>query len=777
MKLYRDEISEYFGVELQNQYGWQIIALEVNVIHSITILDYPGRKGNLVQHQGWLSVKFHAILFLQIEVGDNMLNYANLNAMEFEALCRDIMERMLGVSLRRFGPGKDGGVDLTDDVMNKNIIVQVKHYQKSGTDALMRALKNELPKVDKLQPKKYYICCSAELSHNRIAELYQHFEPYMDSDRNVITILEIDDFLKDSANRDILKKHSRLWQDDSGLLEDFCQALRDAAREIKNTSDAQKYLLPSNLSTPECFDLVLESRKEDIQRIEQEITRKKPVFVWGFPGLGKTELSIAFARTHNPDRSYLVRYRESMRNTIINLQFAGLDDPDLRTLSNEDRAIVEEKIYRKKRDILLTYPGNSLLIIDNFDSKSKTFQEMIQEPAFIDLLGTNMQIIITTRSQPDDVTPEIQPLKVEYLLKLMRRFSGSKTVSDELLLQLLDACGYHTLSAELIGKAIGNKLKPVLPEYILQKLRNNQLKRAVLPKSRTSQDRVFDEDTIYGHLKTLFDIACLSDTEKNVMCHAALLPTSGIHTCIFLRAEYYEENHQAVEQLISKGWLHVSQEQIISIHPLVCDLVNEELGLSYEKCKFFLYFMFDEAANDQSYRIATASARTWTDASGKFPDRRDRLVEEFGYMEFTNPKEEIEDCIKLAHMIAEVFANASIIIPEWSIPYATKAAYCFRMSHDQEMCLKFSHQALDDIIKKINDNPGEDWLKSKLFTTDEHWAILDLRQIWCPELEERLWDPEYAFLYRNELYMDHSAKPVQVQNIYAKLRFLFIRNQ
>ena len=48
---------------------------------------------------------------MQFEKGENMLNYANLNDSEFEALCRDIMERKLGVPLRRFGPGKDGGVD------------------------------------------------------------------------------------------------------------------------------------------------------------------------------------------------------------------------------------------------------------------------------------------------------------------------------------------------------------------------------------------------------------------------------------------------------------------------------------------------------------------------------------------------------------------------------------------------------------------------------------------------------------------------------------------
>ena len=125
-----------------------------------------------------------------------MLNYANLNDMEFEALCKDVMERMLGVSLRRFGPGRDHGVDLTDDVSTKEIVVQVKHYRNSTTEQLVRSLKNELPKVTELAPQQYYICCSRELSADNINALYQHFQAYMASDRHIVTLIEIDDFLR-----------------------------------------------------------------------------------------------------------------------------------------------------------------------------------------------------------------------------------------------------------------------------------------------------------------------------------------------------------------------------------------------------------------------------------------------------------------------------------------------------------------------------------------------------------------------------------------------------
>jgi len=57
-----------------------------------------------------------------------MYNYFNLNDVEFENLCKDIIERMLSINLRRFSKGRDGGIDLTDNVIKNSTIVQIKHY-------------------------------------------------------------------------------------------------------------------------------------------------------------------------------------------------------------------------------------------------------------------------------------------------------------------------------------------------------------------------------------------------------------------------------------------------------------------------------------------------------------------------------------------------------------------------------------------------------------------------------------------------------------------------
>lgn len=241
-----------------------------------------------------------------------MLNYANLNDMEFEALCKDIMERKLGVSLRRFGPGRDHGVDLTDDVSTKSIVVQVKHYRNSTTDQLVRSLKNELPKVIEFAPQQYYICCSRELSADNIKALYQHFQAYMASDRHIVTLIEIDDFLKQEDNKDILKKHFKLWLDDTGLLEDIfgnslfidCEVLLDDIEE------QQKLFVQTR-----AFDQALRA-----------LESRQILCIVGNPGVGKTITSKMLV-LHYAALGYQVRYTSDVSD-LGTLKNSISRDPD-----------------------------------------------------------------------------------------------------------------------------------------------------------------------------------------------------------------------------------------------------------------------------------------------------------------------------------------------------------------------------------------------------------------------------------------------------------------
>ena len=243
-----------------------------------------------------------------------MLNYDNLNDMEFESLCRDIMERKLGVALRRFAPGRDGGVDLADDVDAKNIVVQVKHYRNSTTTQLVNSLKNELKKVKMLAPQQYYICCSRELSVENIKELYLHFNAYMASQDHIITILEIDDFLKSPENRYILKKHFKLWLDDAGILQELCNdhIFVDCEAFLDDAENLCKLFVRTN-----AFDRALSV-------LENEQT----LCIIGDPGVGKsiTSKMLVF---YYASQGYRVRYTSNVSDLAV-LKASLRSDPDAR---------------------------------------------------------------------------------------------------------------------------------------------------------------------------------------------------------------------------------------------------------------------------------------------------------------------------------------------------------------------------------------------------------------------------------------------------------------
>ncbi len=222
-----------------------------------------------------------------------MLNYRNLNDIEFEYLCQDIMQQKLGVELHRFAAGKDGGIDLADDVDTKNIIIQVKHYMRSTVAQLIASLRRELAKVQTLNPHQYYICCSTELTPQKVQEIYSIFSEYMDSPSNIITLNEIDDFLNKDDNIEILKKHYKLWIESTGILQNI------ANNDLFVDCEA----LLSNIHKDEKLFVQTSAYYKSLNCLENN----KTLFITGNPGVGKTITSKMLVLYYAAN-GYKVRY-------------------------------------------------------------------------------------------------------------------------------------------------------------------------------------------------------------------------------------------------------------------------------------------------------------------------------------------------------------------------------------------------------------------------------------------------------------------------------------
>ena len=140
-------------------------------------------------------------------------NYRNLDPTEFEALAKDVMERILGCSLNRYGPGPDDGVDLCDD--RKHIVVQCKRYQQGSFGSLYSVLKNrEKSNIDKLnpRPRKYYVFTSLELLPQQKQKILELFKEYMEGESCIVDGISINDFFRDEQNHDLIPRNIKLFR-------------------------------------------------------------------------------------------------------------------------------------------------------------------------------------------------------------------------------------------------------------------------------------------------------------------------------------------------------------------------------------------------------------------------------------------------------------------------------------------------------------------------------------------------------------------------------------
>lgn len=249
-----------------------------------------------------------------------MLNYNNLNNVEFEYLCKDIMEKILNTKMHKFAKGRDTGIDLTDNVHTHNIVVQVKHYTNSTVAQLMTSLKSEVEKVKKLSPNQYYICCSKELSPQKIDEIYKLFSDYMETPSNIITLNEIENFLRDSKNSNILEKHFKLWIESTDILQN-----------LNNNDifiDCESLL--SNIENE--INLFVETSA--FSQALKCLANNKTLFITGNPGVGKTITSKMLV-LHYASNGYKVKFSTNISN-LSDLKKSLAKNPDTKEITLVD---------------------------------------------------------------------------------------------------------------------------------------------------------------------------------------------------------------------------------------------------------------------------------------------------------------------------------------------------------------------------------------------------------------------------------------------------------
>jgi DNA polymerase III delta prime subunit len=209
-----------------------------------------------------------------------MSNYtfSTLNDREFEELAKDALNAKFKFDLQSFKQGKDQGIDLRySSPLNKNeIVVQAKHYLKTGYKGLYRGLKNEeVAKVKNIAPATYLIVTSVDLSAKEKDDISALFTPFLKSSQDILAKNDLNDII--SEHPEIEKKHFKLWLSSTNVLENiFHNGIIGRSEYLVETIQRKLpfYVITKELNT--AFNILNEN---------------KILLITGQPGVGKTTLA------------------------------------------------------------------------------------------------------------------------------------------------------------------------------------------------------------------------------------------------------------------------------------------------------------------------------------------------------------------------------------------------------------------------------------------------------------------------------------------------------
>lgn len=375
---------------------------------------------------------------------------------------------------------------------------------------------------------------------------------------------------------------------------------------------------------------VFVGRSEELGQITQAMADGiKPIVISGLGGIGKTELVRRFGQTYDGGSVYFATFHNSFRETVCQSIAAGIN--------GLPQQISQDDAYHVAMNHLRACSKHDVLIIDNVDKDSGTFQDLMDE-TYAALCALDLRFMITTRFDIFGAV-EVAQLKRDELHQI---FDNHKVrISEEEKDALISAVDGHTMTVDLMARMMTGSWKPVTVKELLTALREQDLARfgREIP---TDYNRKQKQQRIYDHLKTLFDLSGIPDPAKSILQCAVLLPGGGMDPGSFGEA-IPEALHGSLDVLLQHGWLRCSN--LLTIHPVIRLVCREELGPDEDFCTAFLNALAKQYREDQyDAKKFFQFAEVFSTAAKEYPSQKADylLISAFHWMKTGHSSEALE---------------------------------------------------------------------------------------------------------------------------------------
>lgn len=445
------------------------------------------------------------------------------------------------------------------------------------------------------------------------------------------------------------------------LAKQFCSIIRRSTR----TKNAEKPQIPDNLdqfSPEQCSDFLADTlnffmvhqdcvlrigvaapppdyilgcrvpapcehfcgRDKEIKALHELLLGKGFAFVTGLPGMGKSELSRAYAHVHSQDyasyyqHTMFVSFRHSLRETICAIPFAGDEEIRQRYAKRRDLLLealskapepnskwqeelekldqaCSDEMFQVHDEKFQQMGPDTLLIIDNLDIPSE------QEPLLEQVTQYPCNVLFTTRYRyteyPSLELTEIQDSKV-WMALVSCYFPKAKKFSKEIQ-KMVSLLYGHTLFVELSARLLRMGVLTV-PE-LLDKLRSREW--GIDDPVKLRKDGMDHSKTFLEFLRMIFPLFNMAPEEQYILTNLALFPRQGIALTDFKKwlgisqapevsteeRNLNKQRSHAICTLEDKGLIQ-NREGTLFLHDLIREVIGaeEEVAPSIRRCETLL---------------------------------------------------------------------------------------------------------------------------------------------------------------------------------------------
>lgn len=169
--------------------------------------------------------------------------FSNLEWEDFESLGRDLVGREIGLRFEAFTVGTDQGMDGRWCGAEGSVVLQAKHYHRSGFSKLRSKMVDERRSIDKLQPARYILVTSVALTPQNKDALAEIIGPSLQSTGDIFSPEDLEGLLRKFPDIEIA--HRQLWDQSAAVLKKVVtEAVKDAITPQKPVPAVLAKLLP-----------------------------------------------------------------------------------------------------------------------------------------------------------------------------------------------------------------------------------------------------------------------------------------------------------------------------------------------------------------------------------------------------------------------------------------------------------------------------------------------------------------------------------------------------